>query len=317
MKVGLCTDKRFLLHCPPGEHPERPERLIAIEDAFRRTGLVDRIAKVSARRATREELERVHTPTYLDSLMAILGEDRRGWLDPDTYYSPGSLEAALLGAGAAVELAEQVRNGTLDAGLLLARPPGHHATRHQAMGFCLLNQAATAAAALRNRGARVAIFDWDLHHGNGTEAIFYEDPHVLYCSMHEWPQYPGTGAEADIGHGRGVGATVNVPLPSGTDGATYLSAFRTRIAPALSTFSPEVLVVSAGFDAHREDPLGGLALSDETYGLLTEELYRIQPRLVFILEGGYHLGALARSTVQVVEVLLQLPSTSPSASGSK
>jgi acetoin utilization deacetylase AcuC-like enzyme len=304
VRTGLCTDERFRDHVADGVHPERPERLVAIERGLFEAGIPGRTVAVAARPATRDELERVHAPAYLDVLEAQVGGGSGGWLDPDTFYSAGSWRAALLAAGAAVDLAERVADGTLDNGAAFVRPPGHHATRDRAMGFCLLNNVAVAAAALRQNAARVAIFDWDVHHGNGTEAIFDEEPDVFYASTHEWPQYPGTGPADYTGRGRGAGATLNVPLRAGTDGAAYLQAFDSRVLPALKRFRPDVVLVSAGFDAHRDDPLGGLALTDETYAEVTRRLLELQPRLAVVLEGGYDLGALARSSVRVMETLL-------------
>jgi acetoin utilization deacetylase AcuC-like enzyme len=303
VKTGLCTDERFQRHVPPGAHPERPARLAAIDHALTEARLVERTVAVPARPATRAELVLAHAPDYLDALAATV-DGKTGWLDPDTYYSPETWQAALLAAGATIDLAVRVATGELDGGAAFVRPPGHHATRDRAMGFCLLNNVAIAAAVLRQRGLRPAIFDWDVHHGNGTEAIFAEDPDVLYASTHEWPQYPGTGPAEFTGRGRGAGATVNVPLAAGTDGPTFLAAFRARIVPALEKFRPDVILVSAGFDAHEADPLGGLALVEDTYVAALAELRRVQPRVALVLEGGYDLAAIARSSVRVVEALI-------------
>jgi acetoin utilization deacetylase AcuC-like enzyme len=308
--TGLCTDERFRAHVAPREHPERPERLAAIDDALDGAGLRARCVKLAARPATRAELELVHATEYLDGLEATVAQGGSGWLDPDTFFSDGTWQAALLAAGATVDLAVKVAGGELDNGAAFVRPPGHHATRDRAMGFCLLNNIAVAAARLRTLGKRVAIFDWDVHHGNGTEAIFDEEPDVLYCSTHEWPQYPGTGLADYTGSGRGVGATVNVPLPRGTRPEAYLAAYQARVHPAIAAFAPDVILVSAGFDAHREDPLGGLKLEDETYATLTRDLMSICPRIAVVLEGGYDLGALARSSVRVVQTLLGGPGDS-------
>jgi acetoin utilization deacetylase AcuC-like enzyme len=304
VRTGLVTDERFRAHQAPREHPERPERLVAIDGAIAAAGLVARCRPVAARPVSRAELERVHTPEYLDQLEATVGHGGHGWLDPDTFFSDGTWTATLLAAGAVVDLARLVAAGELDNGAAFVRPPGHHATADCAMGFCLINNVAVAAADLRALRKRVAIFDWDVHHGNGTEAIFDEDPDVLYASTHEWPQYPGTGPAEHTGRGRGVGATVNVPLPAGTSPDEYLAAYRERIRPALERFAPDVILVSAGFDAHRADPIGGLGLVDETYAVLTRDLQALQPRLCVVLEGGYDLGAIARSSVRVVQTLL-------------
>ena len=304
MATGLCTDERFRAHLAPREHPERPERLTAIEGALDKAGLPGRCVRVAARPALRAELERAHSALFLDQLEALVARDASGFIDPDTFYSPGSWEAALLAAGASVELATRVAKGELENGAAFVRPPGHHATRDRAMGFCLLNNVAVAAAALREDGARVAVFDWDVHHGNGTEAIFDEDDQVFYISTHEWPQYPGTGPAHHRGRGRGLGYTLNLPLSAGTDGKRFLELVRGRIVPALAEFRPDVVLISAGFDAHRDDPLGGLALDDETYAETVRELRQVQPKMAAILEGGYDLDAIARCSVRVVQTLL-------------
>ena len=302
--TGLCTDERFRAHRAPREHPESPERLVAIDRALVAAGLPARCVPVAARPATRAELELAHAPAYLDALERTVGKGGAGWLDPDTFYSEGSWTAALLAAGATVDLALKVSSGELDNGAAFVRPPGHHATRGRAMGFCLINNVAVAAAKLRTLGKRVAIFDWDVHHGNGTEAIFDEEPDVLYTSTHEWPQYPGTGLADYVGTGRGAGATVNVPLPRGTRPDAYLAAYRARIRPAIAEFAPDIILVSAGFDAHIDDPLGGLKLDDDTYETLTRDMLALCPRVAVVLEGGYDLDALASSSVRVVQTLL-------------
>jgi acetoin utilization deacetylase AcuC-like enzyme len=304
VRTGLVTDERFRAHEAPREHPERPARLEAIESALDGAGVVARCQRVPARPATRAELELAHAREYLDALESSVGRGGRGWLDPDTFFSDGTWSATLLAAGGVLDLARAIARGDLDNGAAFVRPPGHHATFDRAMGFCLVNHVAVAAAALREEGERVAIFDWDVHHGNGTEAIFDDDPDVLYTSTHEWPQYPGTGSAEHTGRGRGLGATVNVPLPAGTGPDEYLAAYRARIRPAIEKFHPDVILVSAGFDAHRDDPLGGLDLTDETYAVLTRDLLSLQRRVCVVLEGGYDLEAIARSSLRVVQTLL-------------
>ncbi len=307
MRTGLCTDARFRRHVAPMGHPERPARLDAIDRALAGAGLAARCVAVAARPATRAELERAHTPAYLDSLEQTLAARGSGMLDPDTYFSPGSWEAALLAAGAAVELVTRVADGALDDAAGFVRPPGHHALADRAMGFCLINNVAVAAAALRARGQRVAIVDWDVHHGNGTEAIFWDDPDVLYVSTHQYPFYPGSGAAADLGGARGRGATVNVPLPAGSGAGAYLAAFERVVLPSLGRFRPDALLVSAGFDAHRADPLASMALEADTYGRLTALLLGACPRLTVLLEGGYDLDALGQSAAATVAALLGDP----------
>jgi acetoin utilization deacetylase AcuC-like enzyme len=301
--TGLCIDARFAAHAPPANHPERPQRLDAIRRGLEGSGLLSRITALAPRPATLDEVARAHRDEFITTLEATV-RGHAGWIDPDTYYAVGSWDAALLAAGSTIDLALAVANGTLDNGFAFVRPPGHHATRDQAMGFCLLNNVAIAAARLRADGARVAILDWDVHHGNGTEDIFVEEPDVLYASLHEWPQYPGTGAPDFTGRGRGTGSTVNVALSAGTGDAEYLAAYRAQVAPALERFRPDVILVSAGFDAHRDDPLGGLELTPSTFVAMTRHLMSITPKVACVLEGGYDLDAIATSSLRVLETLL-------------
>jgi acetoin utilization deacetylase AcuC-like enzyme len=303
MATGLVTDARFHEHQAPWEHPERPERLDAIERALEKEGLPARMTRVEPRPVTREELVRVHDPEYLDELEREV-KGKSGWLDADTFYSTGTWTAALLAAGATVDLATQIADGKLQNGAAFVRPPGHHATRNQSMGFCLINNVAVAAAALEARGLRPAIVDWDVHHGNGTEMIFDPDPKVLYVSTHEWPQYPGTGPAHHTGVGAGIGTKVNVPLRRGTEPAEYLRAWDQWCQPAIAKFAPDVILISSGFDAHKDDPLGGLKLDEATYDTVLRQLTAIQPRIAIVLEGGYNLDAIARSSVRVVKTLL-------------
>ena len=291
----------------PG-HAERPERLEAVLEAVH--DAFPRLEWIEAPRATRGQLLRVHEPMLL-SLVLDSRPPQRTRLDPDTVLSPGSAEAALRAAGAGVAATEAVLNGETDAAFCAVRPPGHHATAGAAMGFCLFDSVAVAAAhALEKFGlARVAIVDFDVHHGNGTQAIFEADGRVMYLSSHESPLYPGTGGRDE----RGVGNLVNVPLPAGTDGAAFRRAWREQLLPALDAFAPQLLLVSAGFDAHRRDPLAGLALEAGDFGWLTAELGALaarhaEGRIVSMLEGGYDLQALGECAVAHVGALLALPS---------
>ncbi len=310
----VCTDDLFLHHRPLGEHPERPERLQAITAALATSELRGRYRHVAPRRATAEELQRVHTADYLHDLWVRMGDQNpkgSGWLDPDTYYGPGSYEAALSAAGGTVDLALRVLGSQQDNGFALVRPPGHHASQHHAMGFCLLNNIAVAAMAARASGARVAIVDFDVHHGNGTEEIFAADGSVLFISTHQFPFYPGTGAVTAVGEGPARGTKINIPLPEGSSGPEYRLAWKRVVMPALRRFAPDLILLSAGFDAHARDPLAGMALHEDDYAFLTHQLLQVQPRLVAALEGGYHLEALAASVLAVLRVLVDPAAFTP------
>jgi len=306
--ILYCDDARFDAHESPPGHPERPERLNAV-----RKGLVATLAQAHAeplppREARPEELTAVHSEQHVERLLRAL-HGGYGDLDPDTYFAPGTRDAAWLAAGAAAELGRRLARAPTDTrAVLCARPPGHHATRERAMGFCLLNNIAVAAAsALSAAAERVAILDWDVHHGNGTQAIFEADPRVLFISLHQWPQYPGTGRSEEIGSQDARGNTVNLPLPSGSTGRDYAAAMRSVVLPRLLDFRPDVLLISCGFDAHADDPLGGMQLCDEDYGALTTcalEAAGATPRVGVVLEGGYDLGALERASRAVGRALL-------------
>lgn len=303
----VCTDEVFLGHKPLGEHPERPERLSAITTALLASDLRGRYRELAPRRATPEELQRVHSEDYLHDLWKRMGElapKASGWLDPDTYYGPGTYEAALQAAGGTVDLALRILRSERDNGFALVRPPGHHASRSRAMGFCLLNNIAIAAGAARAKGARVAIVDFDVHHGNGTEEIFSGSGGQLFISVHQFPFYPGTGAATAVGEGQGKGQIINIPLPESSGGAEYRLAFKKVVLPALRRFAPDLILISAGFDAHARDPLAGMALVEEDYAQLTHMLLQVQPRVCAVLEGGYQLDALASSVVAMLRVLI-------------
>ncbi|MEK6608794.1 MAG: histone deacetylase [Myxococcota bacterium] len=313
MKVGLLLDEKFLDHHAPAGHPERGERLIAIGQALAGEGLVARTKALAPRAATEEELRRVHRGDFVDRLRQIV-PGRAGQLDADTYFSPRSWQAATLAAGAAVDMALAARAGEIEAGAAFVRPPGHHAEPGRAMGFCLLNNVAIAAAAARAAGTeRVAIVDWDVHHGNGTQRAFWADPRVLYVSLHQFPYYPGTGDADEIGEGAGRGATVNLPLAAGMGDAEYLYAFDEVVSPALARFRPQLVLVSAGFDAHARDPLGGMRVTEEGFRQMTRRLVATGVPVVAVLEGGYDLGALARSSVAMVRELCEPGALSPPA----
>ncbi len=275
--------------------------MAAVVDRWRARG----IEVVAPREATIEQLARVHDDAYVRRVAETAG--RALSLDPDTYTSPESYEIARLAAGAAIDAVERVMAGSHTAAVALVRPPGHHAERDRAMGFCLFNNVAVAAAHARAQGAaRVAIVDYDVHHGNGTQHIFESDPHVLYVSTHQFPYYPGTGAADEVGHGSGRGFTVNVPMEIGAVDADYQLVFAKVISPILLQFEPDLVIVSAGFDAHERDPLGGMRLSTPAFAAMTRELRAVadeccRGRIVSVTEGGYDLQALAASLDAVIE----------------
>ena len=305
MALILISSERFAEHQTPPGHPECPERA-AVMDVIAREWQRQGGEVVAPQPATHEQLARVHDAGYLERIAGTAG--RASVLDPDTYTSPESYEIARLGAGAAVDAVELVMGGRQRQVLALVRPPGHHAERAQAMGFCIYNNIAVAAAHARTAGAaRVAIVDYDVHHGNGTQHMFESSPDVLYISTHQFPYYPGTGAAAEIGRGPGEGFTINVPLAVGAVDADYQLVVSDVVAPALRQFKPDLLLVSAGFDAHERDPLGGMRLTAGGFAAMTMELRRVaeeccEGRMAMVTEGGYDFLALAESLRAVVSV---------------
>jgi acetoin utilization deacetylase AcuC-like enzyme len=312
--TGFLSHPSCVAHDPGAGHPERPGRLEAIRARLEASGLLSELAQAEPRAATLEELELVHAPEHVQRVRAFC-ERAPAALDGDTCVSRDSWQAALHQAGAALEACERVLAGEWSNAFCAVRPPGHHAEPARAMGFCLFNGVATAARALRVRHglARVAILDWDVHHGNGTQHAFERDPTVFYASLHQWPLYPGTGAADERGIGPGEGATRNCPLPPGSGDAEWLDALERVVLPELEAFAPEFVLVSAGFDAHRLDPLAGTRLGTACYGRMTELVSELSARtargrLVSALEGGYHLGALADSVELHLGALREAPS---------
>jgi len=303
----LADDALFEEHVSPAGHPERPARLSAAREGVSSAAIARGAPTLAARDASLDDLALVHTGEYVTTLSRIDGKS--GHLDADTFYSPRSFAAARRATGAALALTDALLDGQADFGFGLMRPPGHHARPAQSMGFCLINHVAVAAQHALGRGARrVVVLDWDVHHGNGTEEIFENDAEVLYISLHQSPQYPGTGAATDVGLGAGKGFTVNVPLAAGADNAVYRAAFERLVLPIIEQYAPDLTLVSAGYDAHVRDPLGGMQLDGDGYAWMTRRLVdtvRSGPghRVAFLLEGGYDLGGLRESVSRTLGAL--------------
>ncbi|MGH6982502.1 MAG: histone deacetylase family protein [Stellaceae bacterium] len=307
MTTALFTHAACLDHDTGRRHPESPARLTAVLDALS-GGNFAALDRRDAPRATRDELALIHPPAFVDAVMAVIPAAGHAALDADTIVSPGSGEAALRAAGAVCAAVDAVMAGAAANAFCAVRPPGHHAEPNRAMGFCLFNNVAIGAARARRKHgcARVAVVDFDVHHGNGTQAAFEADGDFFYASTHQAPFYPGTGDESEVG----VGNIVNVPLPAGAGSAQFRAAYERTILPALALFRPEFLLISAGFDAHRRDPLAELLVEESDYSWLTERLLAIaadqaKGRVVSTLEGGYDLAALAASTAAHVSALMR------------
>jgi acetoin utilization deacetylase AcuC-like enzyme len=296
MSLAYITHQQCHQHAMGAHHPEQPARLDAINDRLIASSLMMMLSQYDAPLASREQLLRVHDADYVDRVFARSPSDGLTWLDGDTAMNPFSLDAALRAAGANILAVDLVMSGASNQAFCAVRPPGHHAERHKAMGFCFFNNIAVAAAhAIAEHGLkRVAIVDFDVHHGNGTENIFSGNDSVLFCSSFQHPFYPNTGYDTDVSN------IVNAPLPAGTDGASFREAITASWLPAIDAFAPELILISAGFDGHREDPMAQFNLLEFDYAWITRELMKLADkhaggRAVSSLEGGYHLHALARS----------------------
>jgi acetoin utilization deacetylase AcuC-like enzyme len=308
MTTRLYTSPVFKEHVNPPGHAERPERVEAIARALEGEAFAA-LDRAEAPEGDAESILLAHPRSYVDGIYKAVPESGLYRLDPDTTLSPGSWKAALAGVGAAVAAVDDVFAGTADNVFVASRPPGHHAEKATAMGFCLFNNAAIAArhAQKKHGVGRVAIMDWDVHHGNGTQDIFWDDPSVLYVSTHQMPLYPGTGAFGETGT---AGNIVNVPLAPGSGSAEFRAAFALRVMTALEAFRPELLIISAGFDAHRRDPLAQMELSEDDFDWATAKLMDVAAhnsgnRLVSLLEGGYDLEGLAGSAAAHVARLMR------------
>jgi len=308
--TGLVYDAAFVRHDPGPAHPESPDRYRALKKAFDHAGFFDKLVKIAARPATDDDLHLCHTRAYLAAVRHDVARRTPTLSTGDTALGEHTLEVATLGAGAALAGVDAIMAGRARNAFAAVRPPGHHATASRGMGFCVFNNVAIAARyARKNYGVeRVLIADWDVHHGNGTQDIFYEDRSVFFFSTHQWPWYPGTGAADETGAGSGKGTTMNCPFPAGAGHAEIASAFRKKLIPAMASFRPDFVILSAGFDSRRGDPLGRFVLRDEDFRELTEIMMEIAAgsangRLLSILEGGYNLAGLAAATTAHIEAL--------------
>ncbi len=310
MTTGLLYDSVFLSHKTGFGHPERSERLSAVIQHIEHQPFFGELVPVLPRRAEPEWVQLIHTPRYMERAEEACRTNRSHLDSMDVSISMQSFDVALQAAGGATALGDQVVSGELDNAFGLIRPPGHHAENEMALGFCLFNNIAILARYLQKRHGlqKILILDWDVHHGNGTQHTFEEDPSILYVSLHQYPYYPGTGAFSETGLGRGQGATVNCPMPAGAGDTEYQSAFTDTILPKVNAFGPEIVLISAGFDAHADDPLAQIDLSTDCYRWMSERMMEVADkhsngRLIALLEGGYNLNALAHSTATHLRVL--------------
>ncbi len=309
MRTGYVLNDNHIRHASPG-HPESPRRLEHIRHHLQESEVHTRLVRVPSQPATREQLERVHTPEYIDHVLEM--SYREGYLDPDTYVCDGTWDAALHAAGGTIALVKEVVEGRLDNGFALIRPPGHHAEADHGMGFCIFNNVALAARAAQVEAGigRVLILDWDVHHGNATQHTFYEDPTVMYFSIHQYPYYPGTGAIEERGAGPGEGTIVNVPLPGGVGDEDYVYILEGLLVPLARRFRPDLILVSAGYDPHWRDPLAAMEVTLTGFARMTRVVRNLAQevcggRLVFVLEGGYDLDVLAYAVVNTFHILLE------------
>ena len=313
MTTGLLYDPIYLDHNTGFGHPERSERLSAALEYIKQQPFFEEIVPVLPRSAEPEWVQQIHTSRYMARAETACLRNSSHLDSLDVAISTRSFDVALQAAGGALELGDRVVSGALDNAFGLIRPPGHHAEQDMALGFCLFNNIAILARYLQKQHGlqKVLILDWDVHHGNGTQHTFEEDPSVFYVSLHQYPYYPGTGAVAETGKGRGRGATLNCPMPAGADDNDYQSAFTDRILPAVNAFGPEIVLISAGFDAHAADPLAQINLSTECYSWMSERMLEVADqhadgKLIALLEGGYDLKALAHSAAAHLRVLAGL-----------
>lgn len=313
--TGIVKDTRYMDHDMGRGHPESPERLKAIYEMLEDPDIKDHLIDIPNRKAIKDELNLVHSPDYIERIEDTDGKDYT-YLDPDTQTSAGSCLAALLAAGGLCEAVLKVSSGEIDNAFGLVRPPGHHAEKSRAMGFCLFNNVAVAARYAQEKLNldRIAVIDWDLHHGNGTQHSFEDDPSILYMSTHQFPYYPGTGAAQEVGTGAGEGFTFNVPLSMGYGDGEFVTIFETLLKPVVLDYSPDMILVSAGFDTYSGDPLGGMNVSPEGYAGLTRSIMEMADsccdgKVVLTLEGGYNIQGQKDSVKEVLKELSDISKT--------
>lgn len=307
-KVGFVYDDIFLKHEMPAGHPESPERLVKILDTLKNSDVWNKLVLLKPRRAGEEDILKVHTKEYFDTVKTFTG-----YYDPDTYISDNSFEAAMFAAGAVIEAIDRCKKGEIERAFCAVRPPGHHAEADRAMGFCIFNNIAIGARYAQKIGyKKVFIIDFDVHHGNGTQHIFEEDDSVFYFSSHQYPHYPGTGRDYERGRGKGEGYTYNLPMEYGSGDKDYSYAYRDILPGLIKNFRPDIILVSAGYDIHANDPLSGINVTDEgmrsiVRGILLRSMKAYLPSLpyVFSLEGGYNLHALCQSILATITELLE------------
>ncbi len=316
MTSAYLSHQSFTDHDLP-RHPEHAGRIEAVWEQLRVTGLADQLLQIEPSSATDEHILAVHTAAHLERLQAISRMDRMVMIDQDTYALPGSLQVGRLAAGAVIGAVDAVATARANNAMAIVRPPGHHATADRQMGFCLLNNIAIGArhAQSRYQLKKILILDYDVHHGNGTQDIFYADPSVMFISIHQSPFYPGSSALLEIGSGSGKGYTINVPISGGHGDSSYQQLFRQIVSPAVERFAPDLMLISAGFDAHWVDPLASMRLSLAGYDQLARECLKLAEevcagRIVFVMEGGYDLTALAHGWCNIVRALLGIDALS-------
>ena len=307
-KTGFVLHPLYLEHEMGMGHPESPDRLRAIDTMLQQEGFADTLSRIEPRDATGDEIAAIHVRNYIQVIAATSG--KTVYLDPDTTACPATYSASLLAAGGLLKCGDAVVEGNLENAFAFVRPPGHHAESDRAMGFCIFNNVAIAARYLQKTHGiqKIMIVDWDLHHGNGTQHSFYDDPTVLYLSTHQFPYYPGTGSLREVGVRKGEGYTINIPFRMGMGDLDYLVTFEQVFRPIALAFRPEIILVSAGFDIYAGDPLGGMRVTDQGFGLLAASLRRMAEeicggRMVLTLEGGYSLEGLAGGVREVLNVL--------------